>query len=105
MSWFDKLKETASGASDTAKRQARRARLEIAANRIKRRIRARKTAIGTAVFPELESGDLSIDIPDVAIAMTAIAALQAELDANRAELEGLKPGGEDDETTEEADDG
>lgn len=105
MSWLDKVKETASSASTSAQRQARRARLEIAANRIERRIRGRKTAIGTAVFPKLKSGELSIDIPDVDLAMTAIEALQDELDVNRAALATLKLGGEVDEVDGAADDG
>lgn len=104
MNWLEKVKETATSARETARRQARRARLEIAANRIERRIRGRKAAIGTAVYPGLKSGELSIDIADVGIAVDAIAVLEDELATNRADLAGLKSGDEDDESSESVDD-
>ncbi len=89
MSWLDKLRETAASAGETTQRQARRAKLEVAANRIARRIRGRKMAIGQALYPDLKSGDLKVEHPDVGIAMTAIAAMENKLAANRAELESV----------------
>ena len=93
MGFFDRVKQSASGAGNAAKRQARKARLQMKGVRIERRIRGQKTAIGEAVYPKLKSGELEVRSADVTVAMSAIGELEEELKANKEALAALDASG------------
>ena len=90
MGIFNRIRDTASSATEVAKRQASRARLEIQASRLESSLRKEKTKIGEALYPQLESGELESDLAEVQVALIEIAALNQRLTANAAELEAPK---------------
>ena len=61
------------------RRGVRRAQLEARLRRIGRQIEREKAAIGRAVYPLLERGDLDVDLPEVRERMQKIAFLRARL--------------------------
>ncbi len=95
MSILDRLRNTASSATDAAKRQAKRAQLEIQASRLESSMRREKTKIGEALYPSLESGAIESDLAEVQAALAEIAALDQRLAANTAALEALKADDDD----------
>lgn len=93
MTFFDKTKDAAGKAGDaaasigsTAKRQARRAQLEIEARRLEARVNREFAVIGKALYPALEAGTLEAT-PEMESAMVSLKGLLASLDAARTELE------------------
>lgn len=90
MSILDRLRDTASSVTNAAKKQAKRAQLEIQASRLESSLRREKTKIGEALYPSLESGAIESDLAEVQAALVEIAVLDQRLAANTAALEALK---------------
>lgn len=93
MTFFDKTKDAAGKAGgaaaslgSTAKRQARRAQLEIEARRLEGRVNKEFAAIGKALYPALQGGTIPAT-PEMESAMVSLKGLLASLDAARTELE------------------
>lgn len=93
MTFFDKTKDAAGKAGGaaaslggTAKRQARRAQLEIEARRLEGRVNKEFAVIGKALYPALQAGTIEAT-PEMEKAMVSLKGLLASLDAARTELE------------------
>lgn len=95
MSFFKRAKEVAGDLGAAGKRQAQRGKLEVEVRRLEGKISSEKDAIGQALYPLLERGELQVDLPEVHEHLKAIADLQGELGVKRAEIEALKEGGDD----------
>lgn len=89
MSLFRRAKEVTGDLAGASKRQAQRGKLELELRRLESKISSEKDAIGQAIYPSLESGDLKVDLPDVATHMAAISSLNAELAEKKAEIDAL----------------
>ena len=89
MSFFKRAKEVAGDLGAASKRQAQRGKLEIEVRRLESKVGSEKDQIGHAVFPMLEAGTLTIDAAEVQEHMTAIASLNEEIAAKKAEIDEL----------------
>ncbi len=93
MTFFDRVRdtvrETATAATEATRKQARRAQLEMRESRLKARIGREKTAIGEALYPLLNSGELKSDLAEVQTALSRIETLNEQLAENTAELDAL----------------
>ncbi|MDZ7729026.1 MAG: hypothetical protein U5Q44_12965 [Dehalococcoidia bacterium] len=82
-------RNVAGNVGTTARRQARRAQLELENRRLQRRINREHAEIGRALLPKVESGELGADNPEIQHALTTLRGLRATREANREELEKL----------------
>jgi hypothetical protein len=90
MSFLKRAREVTGDIASASKRQAQRGKLEIEVRRIESKVSAEKDAIGHALYPLLDAGTLTIDLPDVATHMAAIESLLKELHERQADIEALK---------------
>ena len=97
MSFFRKAKEATADLAAAGKRQAQRGKLELEVKRLEGKVSSEKDAIGHALFPLLEAGQLQTDVTEVADHMAKIKELTAEIEERRADIEKL---GADDGTPE-----
>lgn len=84
-----KATDVASSAASTARRQARRAQLEVAHRRLEGRIRKAYADLGAALYPLVEKGEVGADVPGVRSAAETLAGLLASEKANREDIERL----------------
>ena len=93
MSFFERVRgtvrETATAATEAARKQARRAQLEMRESRLEARVRREKTAIGEALYPLLAAGELESDLAEVQTALARIEALNQQIAENAAALDAL----------------
>jgi len=81
--------DVAANAATTARRQARRAQLEIAHRRLESRIRRAYADLGATLYPMIDKGDIAVETPGVQTTMVTLAGLLASERANREEIERL----------------
>jgi hypothetical protein len=81
--------DVAANAASTARRQARRAQLEIEHRRLDSRIRKAYADIGRALYPLVEKGQLGAESPEIQSAAATLSGLLASDRANREEIERL----------------
>jgi hypothetical protein len=96
MAFLDKAKKAVGKAAEVggdvaakSKRQAQRGKLEIEAKRLSGKIDEEKNQIGQLLYPLLQSGQLTVDVPEVGDRMRAIAQIESEVAEKRAEIEAL----------------
>ncbi len=95
MSFFRKAKEVTGDLAAASKRQAQRGKLELDVRRLESKVSSEKDAIGQALFPLLEAGTLTVDVPEVQDHMKAISDLQVEIAQKKGEIEALKEPGDE----------
>jgi len=95
MSLFRRAKEVTGDLAGASKRQAQRGKLELELRRLESKISSEKDAIGQALYPALESGDLKVELPEVLAHMTTISGLNGEIAEKKAEIEGLSRTGDE----------
>ena len=95
MSFFKKAREVTDDLAAASKRQAQRGKLEIEIRRLEGKINDEKHAIGEALYPLLESGQLTVEVESVHESMKRIAELTSEVGQRRAEIDALREGGEE----------
>lgn len=81
-----RTRDVASSLSNTARRQSRRAQLELEHRRLQGRLRKQYAVIGEALLPRIKDGSIAADDAAIADAITSIDGLQASLEHNRKEL-------------------
>ncbi len=104
MSFQDQVRKTVSSVAEETKKQAKRAQLEVRANRLESGIRREKTIIGEALHPQLASGELPCDLAEVQAALGRIEEMEGQLAETESSIEALLgPGtGEDARLGQEA---
>lgn len=89
MSFVDRSKEVAATVGAAARKQARRAQLEVEAKRVSQRIERQYTAIGRALYPRLVEGAPGADLPEVEQALGELKTLKQEHAEKRRDIEAL----------------
>lgn len=84
-----KAGDVAANAATTARRQARRAQLEISHRRLEGRIRKAYADLGEAIYPQVKTGEIAVEAPGIQTTMDTLAGLLASERANREEIERL----------------
>ena len=102
MSFLDRSKEVATTVGQQARKQARRAQLEVELRRIQSRINHEYTAIGRALYPSLAEGGPGSDVPEVQVSLAELKTLNVQLGEKREAIERLKAEGNDSEQDEPA---
>lgn len=95
MSFLDRSKEVATTVGQQARKQARRAQLEVELRRIQSRINHEYTAIGRSLYSSLAEGGPGSDVPEVQVALAEVKNLKAEMSEKRDAIERLKAEGND----------
>ena len=96
MSFQDQVRKTVSSVAEETKKQAKRAQLEVRANRLESSIRREKTIIGEALHPRLASGELPCDIAEVQAALGRIKEMEGQLRETEGSKALLGPGTDED---------
>jgi hypothetical protein len=89
VTFFRRAREVTGNLAGAGKRQAQKGKLEVESRRLESRISSEKDAIGHALFPLLEAGTLTVELPEVDAHLETIGELLGELGTKRAEMEAL----------------
>ena len=93
MSFLSRARELIGAVAARGKREGRRRKLEMTVRRLQSKVSTEHAAIGEAVYPLLEAGTLTTDIPQVTSHVKAVSDLLAEIANRRGEITALtKPG-------------
>ena len=87
MSFFDQAKNLTGDLLAEGKRQTRRAKLARDLRKLESKLEAEHAALGRALLPLLETGVLSVDIPEVAQHRKAAADLRAEIASKQRQID------------------
>ncbi len=87
MSFLDRVKETAEGAMNGGKRQAKRAQLEVKNRQVERQINKEYAQIGRTLYPLLAGGELSTNNAQVEAAVKAVTDLQDDIARRQGEID------------------
>ena len=79
MTLLDRLRSSALGASEVARRQGSRVVLELQASRVENDIRKQKTRIGEALYPLIAKNELEITNSEVKRAVKRVDVLMKKL--------------------------
>jgi hypothetical protein len=89
VSFLDRTKDVASTVGSSARKQAKRAQLEVDARRIRSRMNKEYAAVGRALHSSLAEGGPGADLPEVQVALAELKMLQEQLDAKSRERASL----------------